>query len=83
MAFGPGATRNLVDLDAAAFAAWRARRELRLPVPAGASAGPVLVRHRGLVAGTGFLRVGEDGEGRLESQFPKAWVREEPFPDDD
>ena len=83
MAFGPGATGNLVDLDAPAFAAWRARREVRLPVPAGASPGLVLVRHRGLVTGTGFLRVGEDGEGRLESQFPKAWVREEPFPDDD
>ena len=76
MAVAQAATEQCIDLDAEEFQAWRARQDLALP-PARARAlsrGAVLVRHAGLVHGTAFLRMGDDGSGELESQFPKAWM---------
>lgn len=76
MALGQDARCNVLELDASEFAAWRSRRELRL-APARTTdltRGAVLVRHAGLVHGTGFLRLEGDGSGTLESQYPKAWM---------
>ena len=76
MALAQRASGQVLDLDASEFAAWRARTTLRLPAGrvAACDRGVLLVRHAGLVHGTGFLRLHPDGSGELESQFPKAWM---------
>ncbi|MEE4360538.1 MAG: RsmB/NOP family class I SAM-dependent RNA methyltransferase [Pseudomonadales bacterium] len=77
MAIGSGAGRNCIDLDSDEFARWRAREDLALPAARLGilDRGYLLVRHGGLVQGTGFLRLDEAENGLLESQFPKAWMR--------
>lgn len=76
MALGQHARRNVLELDGDEFAAWRARRDLSLGPErlTDLTRGAVLVRHAGLVHGTGFLRIEDDGTGELESQYPKAWM---------
>ncbi|HSG89727.1 MAG TPA: RsmB/NOP family class I SAM-dependent RNA methyltransferase [Pseudomonadales bacterium] len=80
MAIGQRAGRNVVELDGEELERWRAREELALPKArlAGCERGYQLVRSNGLVHGTGFLRLDDAGDGRLESQFPKAWMRGRP-----
>lgn len=76
MALGQHAQRNVLELDADEFAAWRSRRDLALDGRRldALTRGAVLVRHAGLVHGTGFLRLDDAGGGVLESQYPKAWM---------
>ena len=85
MAIGAGARRNVVDLTPGELQQWRDR--LELPLAASrlehCERGYQLVRCRDLIHGTGFLRLDEDGSGRLESQFPKAWMRFRPPPEAD
>lgn len=81
LALGTGARRNVVDLHADQLEHWRQRRDLILPADkaAGIEPGPVLVRHAGFVQGGGLLRAAADGESRLESHFPKAWMPAPPL----
>ncbi|MEE4300055.1 MAG: RsmB/NOP family class I SAM-dependent RNA methyltransferase [Pseudomonadales bacterium] len=76
MAIAQHAMRNVVVLDAGEFVDWRSRRDLTLESGrvSACTRGAVLVRHAGLVHGTAFLRIEDDGSGRLESQYPKAWM---------
>lgn len=77
MAIGQRATRNVVELLPEELELWRQRRDVLLPAARleGCERGYQLIRSRGLVHGTGFLRLDDDGNGELESQFPKAWMR--------
>ncbi len=76
MAFCQGARRNRIALDARELEAWRRREPLTLAAARieGCEPGYQLVEHAGFVVGTGFLRPAAGG-GRLESHFPKAWMR--------
>lgn len=77
MALGDRARRNRVSLGAAAAEAFRHRHTLPgSAVEAGEVTGPghVLVAHRGYTLGVGRWTA----DGRLESQFPKAWARNLP-----
>ena len=80
MAIGQRATRNRVELLPEELELWRQRRDVQLPAArlVDCERGYQLVRSRGLVHGTGFLRLDDDGNGELESQFPKAWMRAVP-----
>lgn len=77
LAFGAGATRNVVELDAAQSATYQARRPVE---PAGEQLsacdgrGYVMLRHRGVALGLGLLRPGPSPV--IESEFPRAWVPE-------
>ena len=72
--FGARARRNVVELDAAQRDAYLARRPVR-PDPAQLAAcearGYVIVRHRGVPLGCGFLHPGPPPE--IDSQYPRAW----------
>lgn len=76
MAFGTAAEANVVELSAGRLRDYLAHRDLVLEATeAERTTGPgyVLVRHRGLCLGVGWLRVGEGGERSLRSFFPKRW----------
>lgn len=77
MTVGQRARRNVVDLTAGELETWRQRADVALPAArlAGCERGYQLVRSGALVHGTGFLRLDDAGDGMLESQFPKAWMR--------
>lgn len=78
MAFGREATRNLVELEEAELRAYLARRDQQVPegrVVEGSGPGYVLVRHRGVCFGVGWLRPGAvGGVVSLRSLFPKRWA---------
>lgn len=74
--FGSAARRNVIDLDSAALERWRQRRvqDLDGAERPDATPGAVLIRHAGLIQGSGLLRRDVPGRHRLESQYPKAWA---------
>ncbi|NBC12772.1 MAG: RNA methyltransferase [Gammaproteobacteria bacterium] len=69
---GPQATRQVLDLDAAAERDAYLRRQRLRPTPAQTAAcrpGQVIVRHRGYALGVAVLH----RSGELESLFPRKW----------
>lgn len=78
MAFGRAATRNVVELSEADLRRYLARRDLELPhdgIEECSAPGYVLVRHRGVCFGVGWLRPGSWGAtASLRSLFPKRWA---------
>jgi len=78
MALGPLAQREVLPLGDAAFLAYRRRETIALSVddiPKGVTPGAVILEHQGTFQGIGLLYL-ENGAWTLESQFPKAWVRD-------
>lgn len=75
-AFGAVATRNLIDADRSQTEAYVNRQTFSLSTAQGQTCtgpGYVLVRHRGFTLGVGLYRPGGDGEGLVESMYPKGW----------
>lgn len=78
MALGPLARREVLPLGDAAFLAYRRRETIRLnaeDIPGSITPGAVILEHQGTFQGIGLL-FQENGAWTLESQFPKAWVRD-------
>lgn len=75
LAFGRSATRQVVELSVREGAAYQRREALRIDPPADARQGYVLVRSGGHPLGLAQLR--REGEARLVSEFPSAWVNTE------
>jgi tRNA and rRNA cytosine-C5-methylases len=78
MALGPLATASVLELSDATFLAYRQREDALLPteaVPPELTPGAVLVHFQGTFQGIALLHQSADG-WRLESQYPKAWLRD-------
>ena len=78
MALGPLARREVLPLADPAFLAYRRRETIALraeDIPRGVTPGAVILEHQGTFQGIGLL-FQENGTWTLESQFPKAWVRD-------
>ncbi len=78
MALGPLARREVLELSDAAFLAYRRREACLLrdtEIPPTVSPGAVLLKHKDTFQGIGILYE-DNGVWALESQFPKAWVRD-------
>jgi hypothetical protein len=78
MALGPLARREVLSLGDAAFLAYRRRETIGLnaaDIPRSVTPGAVILEHQGTFQGTGLL-FQDNGAWTLESQFPKAWVRD-------
>lgn len=78
MIFGPHATRNVIEVSAAETAAYLSRQTF--PITAdrlhNCTGGYVLLHHRGVWLGQGVLYLDDEGNGRVASQFPKGWSRQ-------
>ena len=78
MALGPLARREVLLLGDEAFLAYRRRETIGLKakdIPSSVTPGAVILEHQGTFQGIGLLHF-ENGTWTLESQFPKAWVRD-------
>lgn len=78
MALGPLATASVLDLSEEAFSAYRQREDAPLSpkeIPPHLTPGAVLVRFDGTFQGIALLHQTADA-WRLESQYPKAWLRD-------
>ena len=78
MALGPLARREVLLLGDEAFLAYRRRETIGLnaeDIPPSVTPGAVILEHQGTFQGIGLLHF-ENGTWTLESQFPKAWVRD-------
>lgn len=77
MAFGPAATRNIIDLDETQAEAYLHRQHVQASAAQSQSVtgmGYVFVRYRGYVLGVGLFHPNESGAGgRIQNMFPRGW----------